>query len=107
MKNKLYVGNLSYNTTEEELSELFADSGEVTSCRIIRDRDSGRSKGFGFIEMSSPEMAQSALDGLNGTDFHDRPLRISFAREREDNNRGGGGRGGRFDRPRRGGPRSF
>ncbi len=79
MNKKLYVGNLSYDTTEAELTELFAQFGEVTSATVITDRVTGRSKGFGFVEMATDETAEKAL-GLDGQDVGGRPLKVSEAR---------------------------
>ena len=89
MSVKLYVGNLSYDTTSESLTQLFADSGEVESATVITDRDTGRSKGFGFVEMSSKSEAEAAIDALNGKEIDGRTLTVNEARPRED--RGGGG----------------
>ena len=90
MSKKLYVGNLSFNSTEEEIKAAFGQFGEVTSVTIIKDRDTGRSRGFGFVEM---ENADAAIAGLNGKDMGGRTLTVNEAREREDR-KGGGGRGG-------------
>jgi RNA recognition motif-containing protein len=97
METKLYVGNLAYTTTEGDLETLFAQAGTVKSVAIIKDRDSGRSKGFAFVEMSSQEEAQQAISLLDGKEFQSRMLKISFARPREEGGRrgGGGGFGGR------------
>ena len=99
MDNKLYVGNLSYSTTEDDLHALFSDAGSVQSVAVIKDRDSGRSKGFGFVEMASDADAQKAIDLFHGTDYQGRPLTVNVARPREDRPRfdggGGGGRGRR------------
>ena len=98
MDNKLYVGNLSYSTTEDDLHALFSDAGSVQSVAVIKDRDSGRSKGFGFVEMSSDDDAQKAIDLFHGTDYQGRPLTVNVARPREDRPRfegGGGGKGRR------------
>ncbi len=92
MTKKLYVGNLSFQTTEGDLDELFAQAGEVESVRIITDRDTGRSRGFGFVEMSE-ENAEKAISQFNGTELDGRALTINEARPRE--NRDGGGGGGR------------
>jgi len=102
MAKRLYVGSLSYDTTDESLKALFAQYGEVTSAAIIMDKMSGRSKGFGFIEMSSDEEAQKAIDALNGTDFEGRKIIVNEARPMEERPRrtfnsrpsGGAGRGG-------------
>lgn len=99
MDNKLYVGNLSYSTTEDDLHALFSDAGSVQSVAVIKDRDSGRSKGFGFVEMASDADAQKAIDLFHGTEYQGRPLTVNVARPREDRPRfdggGGGGRGRR------------
>ena len=81
-KNKLYVGNMSYSTSEEELREAFAVHGEVSSVNIVLDRITGKSRGFGFVEMSTPEAAQEAIKGLNDQDLGGRKLTVDFARER-------------------------
>lgn len=92
MGMKLYVGNLSYSTTNESLEELFAEFGTVRSAQVIQDRDTGRSKGFGFVEMADDNAARSAISGLNEKDFGGRPLTVNEAKPREE--RGGGGYGG-------------
>ncbi len=89
---KLYVGGLPYSTSEGELEELFASYGQIESVRIITDRMTGRSRGFGFVEMSSEDECQQAIDALNGKDFNGRNLTVNKARPRE--NFGGGGHGG-------------
>ena len=89
MEAKLYVGNLSYSTTEDELRSLFSQAGTVSSVALIKDRDSGQSKGFAFVEMSNPAEAQNAINMLNGRSMGDRELRVSIARPREE---GGGSR---------------
>jgi RNA recognition motif-containing protein len=93
MGKKLYVGNLSYNTTDESLGQAFAAFGNVESARIIMDRETGRSKGFGFVEMGSDDEARAAVEGLDGQSVDGRAVRVSEARPPE--NGGGGGRGGR------------
>lgn len=100
MESKLYVGNLPYSATEEELSTLFGQAGTVTSAAIIKDRETGRSKGFAFIEMSTAEEAQKAINMLHGQMLGGRDLRVSIARPREEggNRGGGGGYGNRGDR---------
>jgi len=80
VNNKLYVGNLSYNITDAQLSELFAQSGKVTSVKIIMDRTTNRSKGFGFVEMESAEDAQKAIESLNETEFEGRKIIVNEAR---------------------------
>jgi len=89
---KLYVGNLPYTATEQALSEKFAAHGTVESARLITDRDSGQSKGFGFIEMASEAEAQAAISALNGSDYEGRPLKVNEAKPQANNS--GGGRGG-------------
>ena len=79
----IYVGNLNYNLSEDELKEVFEKFGEVSSSKIISDKYSGRSKGFGFIEMANDAEAQEAIENLNGTDLGGRSLRVNQARERE------------------------
>ncbi len=90
----IYVGNLSYNLTEDDLRALFAEFGDVTSAKLIMDRYTGQSKGFGFVEMSDDGAAQKAIDELNGRDVSGRSLTVNQARPREERPRGGGGRGG-------------
>ena len=96
MAKKLYVGGLPYSTTDTELKDAFAQAGAVTSAVIIMDKMSGRSKGFGFVEMSSDEEAQKAIDMWNGKDFGGRTLTVNEARPMEPRRdfRGGGGGGG-------------
>jgi RNA recognition motif-containing protein len=94
MSNKLYVGNLSFSTGEEDLEELFGAHGEVVSAKLVTDRDTGRSRGFAFVEMSSAEEAQRAIENLDGKDFMGRNLKVNIAKPREDRPRGGGGGGG-------------
>jgi len=90
---KLYVGNLAYSVSSSDLNRLFSAFGTVESAEVIEDRESGRSKGFGFVEMSTDEEAQAAIQGLNGQDNNGRPLTVNEAKPREE--RGGrGGRGG-------------
>ena len=94
MNNRLYVGNLSYSVDDSMLAELFAPHGKVESAHVVTDRDTGQSKGFGFVEMTTPEEAQTAIEGLDGTDFEGRALRVNEAKPREDRGRGGPRRGG-------------
>lgn len=102
MAKKLFVGNLSWNTNDGSLQALFATVGTVSSAQVITDRYSGRSRGFGFVEMSSDEEADKAIAELNGKDLDGRQITVNEARPREDRGNGGGGRGGdRGDRPRR------
>jgi len=97
MNKKLYVGNLVYECTEDDLKELFGQAGAVTSATIIKFRDSGRSKGFGFVEMETEEAAQKAIDTINGQDFKGRKMVVSEARPPRPRTDFGGGRGG-YDR---------
>ena len=95
MSMKLYVGNLSYDTTNEDLQRLFEPSGTVESAAVIMDRDTGRSKGFGFVEMGSRKEGEDAIEALNGTEINGRSLTVNEARPREERGGGGGGsRGG-------------
>jgi len=82
MAKKLYVGNLSYGTSEESLRSAFSHYGEVQSVNVVIDRDSGRSKGFGFVEMGSEDSAMAAINGMNGTELDGRSLRVNEANER-------------------------
>ncbi len=91
---KLYVGNLSFNTSNEDLQELFAQAGTVESTNIIEDRDTGRSRGFAFVEMSSKEEAATAIEQLNGKEIDGRNLNVNEAKPREDRSGGGGNRNG-------------
>lgn len=94
MGNKLYVGNLPFSVTEDELREVFARHGEVQSVAVIMDRDTGRARGFGFVEMGDSNAAQEAMRALDGTDMGGRSLKVNEAQDRRD----GGGGGGRRDR---------
>ena len=100
MGKKLYVGNLPYSVTDATLSETFAQCGTVTSSKVIMDRDTGRSKGFGFVEMASEAEAQNAISKFNGADWEGRPMTVNEAKPmapREGGGRGfGGGGGGRW-----------
>ena len=93
MATRLYVGNLSFRATAEELQELFSQAGEVSSANVVTDRETNRSRGFGFVEMADDAGAQAAIEQFNGKDFQGRSLTVNEARPRED--RGGGGGGGR------------
>jgi RNA recognition motif-containing protein len=93
MGKNIYVGNLPYDTTGDDLVELFQTSGTVTSGQVIIDKFSGRSRGFGFVEMANDDEAQAAIDALNGSPFGGRPLTVNEARPREERGGGGGGRG--------------
>ena len=100
MSKKLYVGNLSYNTTESQIRELFAGVGEITSVNLITDRDTGRAKGFGFVEMADDQQAQEAIRRFNGYTLDDRNLTVNEAKPREERSGGSfgsrGGNRGRF-----------
>ena len=98
MGNKLYVGNLAYSVRDDSLQQAFAQFGTVTSAKVMMDRETGRSKGFGFVEMGSDAEAQAAINGMNGQPLEGRPLVVNEARPREDRpggyRSGGGGYGG-------------
>jgi cold-inducible RNA-binding protein len=91
MSTKLYVGNLAFQTTSQQLQELFSQAGTVESASVVEDRDTGRSRGFAFVEMSSPEEATSAIEQFNGKEVGGRALKVNEAKPRE--NSSGGGRG--------------
>jgi RNA recognition motif-containing protein len=112
MGKKLYVGNLSYNTTNADLETLFSAHGTVQSAQVIMDRDTGRSKGFGFVEMGSDAEAQAAIQALSGKEIEGRALTVNEAKPREDRGGGGyrggsGGRGGFGGRGGSGGGRRY
>jgi RNA recognition motif-containing protein len=92
MSSRLYVGNLSYDTDTETLRQAFATSGEVTDAHVVTDRESGRSRGFGFVTMATPDQAKKAIETMNGAVIDGRSIRVNEAEERP---RGGGGGGGR------------
>ena len=92
MSMKIYVGNLAFQTSSEDLQQLFAQAGTVESASVVEDRDTGRSRGFGFVEMSSKEEGQAAITQFNGKELNGRNLTVNEAKPRE--NRGGGGYGG-------------
>jgi len=94
MSTKLYVGNLAFQTTSEELQALFAQAGTVESASVVEDRMTGRSRGFAFVEMATPEEATAAIDQFNGKEVGGRALKVNEAKPRENRNGGGGGRGG-------------
>src|SRR5258708_24789934 len=94
MGKKLYVGNLSYGVTDADLEQMFAAHGTVESAQVIMDRDTGRSKGFGFVEMKTDQEAQAAIAALNGQDSGGRALTVNEARPKTEGGRGGGGGGG-------------
>ena len=93
MGNKLYVGNLSFDTTDQELEQAFSEYGEVASATIIKDRDTDRSKGFGFVEFAQEADAQKAKEAMNGKELNGRALKVDEARPPRDRNRGSGGGG--------------
>jgi cold-inducible RNA-binding protein len=92
MSSKLFVGNLSFNTTENDLNDAFAAFGTVTEANLMMDRTTNRPRGFGFVTMSSPEEAQKAIEGLNGKEMDGRALTVNVAKPREERTGGGGGR---------------
>jgi len=93
MSIKIYVGNLSYSTTSEDLQELFEANGEVESAQVMQDRDTGRSRGFGFVQMVVREEGLAAIENLNGSEYQGRVLTVNEARPREERPRSGGGGG--------------
>lgn len=95
MAKKLYVGNLPFSTTEQDLFDTFSQCGKVETVKIITDRDTGRPKGFGFVEMSSDEEASEAIKKFDGSDYEGRPMKVNEAKPMEPRRGGGGGRGGR------------
>jgi RNA recognition motif-containing protein len=102
MNSRLFVGNLSFNTTEEAIRDAFAAFGEIVEAKLVTDRDTGRSRGFAFVELASNDAAQKAIQEMNGALLDGRPLRVNLAEARRDS-RGGGGGGGGFSRSRGGG----
>ncbi len=96
MGKKLYCGNLSFNVSSSDLEQLFSQFGSVDSAQVIQDRDTGRSKGFGFVEMGSDAEAAAAIEGLDGTDHDGRSIKVNEARPREPRRGGGGGGGGGY-----------
>ena len=94
MGKKLYVGNLAYGVSDGDLQQMFEAHGTVQSAQVILDRDTGRSKGFGFVEMKTEQEAQAAIAALNGKDADGRALKVNEAKPRTEGGRGGGGRGG-------------
>ncbi|MBK7583509.1 MAG: RNA-binding protein [Myxococcales bacterium] len=94
MNNRLYVGNLAFHTTEDVLQNVFAKIGSVTEAKLVIDRETGRSRGFGFVTMGSPDDAQRAISELNGADLDGRALKVNEAEERRPKTGGGGGGGG-------------
>ena len=98
MNKKLYVGGLAYSITDEQLQQIFAAHGTVESAKVITDRYTDNSRGFGFVEMSSQQEAEKAIEALNGTELEGRALTVNIAKPREDRARGGGGGGGQRNR---------
>lgn len=94
MSMKLYVGNLSFDTTQQDIEQLFGEIGTVTSTNLIEDRETGRPRGFGFVEMSSKEEGQNAISQLDGKEVDGRQLKVNEAKPQENRGGGGGGRGG-------------
>ena len=103
MGKSIYVGNIPFTAREDELEELFAEHGTVSSVKVITDRETGRPRGFAFVEMEDDAAADNAIRALDGRDFGGRPLRVNEARERAGGGGGGGGRGPRGPRPGGGG----
>ncbi len=103
MSNKLYVGNLSFRVTSDDLQEYFTAAGAVESANVVMDRETGRSRGFGFVEMGSEDDANNAIAQFNGQEYDGRNMVVNEARPREDNGGGRGGRGGSGGRGGRGG----
>jgi RNA recognition motif-containing protein len=103
MDTKLYVGNMSYDTTEQDLRTLFSEAGTVEAVDVIKDRDSGRPKGFAFVTMTTQAEAEKAIQLFNGKSFHDRALTVNIARPREERSGGGGGFGRSSNQRGRGG----
>jgi RNA recognition motif-containing protein len=110
METKMFVGNLSYNTSEDDLRQLFSQAGTISSLSLVKDRDTGRSKGFAFIEMSSQSEMEQAIKMFNGTTLDEREIKVDKARPREERPYSGYndryGQGGQRDRNRRGGGKS-
>jgi cold-inducible RNA-binding protein len=96
MSAKLFVGNLSFETTSDEIRDLFSEVGPVESCQVITDRDTGRSKGFGFVEMNSKAEANTAKEKFDGQDLHGRALKVDEAKPKVDSRSNGGGYGSRY-----------
>jgi len=94
MAKNIYVGNLAWSVTNDDLQELFSQFGKVLSAQVITDRETGRSRGFGFVEMENEEEAQKAIEALNGSTHEQRQLTVNIARDREERGSGGGGGGG-------------
>ncbi|MFP4355634.1 MAG: RNA recognition motif domain-containing protein [Phycisphaerae bacterium] len=107
MSTNIYVGNLSFNVDSQQLEELFGQFGDVASANVITDRETGRSRGFGFVEMSDSQAASEAIDKLNGQEHEGRTLTVNEARPREDRRSGGGGGGGGGRGGRGGGGRRY
>jgi RNA recognition motif-containing protein len=103
MAKNIYVGNLVWDATQDDLYNLFQEHGKVTRAQVIMDRETGRSRGFGFVEMENDSEADRAVNALNGADFKGRPLTVNEAKPREDRGGGGGGGGRGFGGPRGGG----
>lgn len=100
MTKKIFVGNLSFQLSDFDLEDLFKQYGEVTSAKVVTDRMTGRSKGFGFVEMGTEDSAQQAVEALNGTEVNGRPINVSFARNQDNEKRSFGGSGGGYHKRR-------
>jgi cold-inducible RNA-binding protein len=107
MNNKLFVGNLSFNTTENDLQDAFSKHGSVVETNLITDRETGRARGFAFVTMGTPEEAQKAIDALNGASLDGRDLNVNIAKPREERSGGGGGGGRGYSGGGGGGRREF
>jgi RNA recognition motif-containing protein len=107
MQTRIYVGNLSYTTTEDELRDLFAQAGAVASVTLVKDRDTGQSKGFAFVEMNNQSDAEKAIQMFNGQNLGNRALKVNFARPKEERGSGGFNRGGSSRRGSDGGQRRY
>jgi RNA recognition motif-containing protein len=94
MSKRIYCGNLTFQATEDDVRNLFTPFGEVTDVHVVMDRETGRSRGFAFAEMATPDQAKAAIEGLNGREVGGRTLKVNEAQAREDRGGGGGGRGG-------------
>lgn len=95
MGNRIYVGNLSFNTNQDSLRDAFSEFGEITDVHVVSDRETGQSRGFGFVTMGTSESASKAIESMNGAMLDGRPLRVNEAEERQNRGGGGGGGGGR------------
>jgi len=107
MSSKVFVGGLSWNTDDAALQEAFSKYGDIESCRVVTDRSTGKSKGFGFVAFNSEDAANEAIQALNGTELDGRTIRCDLAQDKGPSDGNSGGRGGPYDRPSRGGRGGF